>query len=121
MRTRVHKVRYVLYHHDTSEELLVREFAIGSAPPVPRDGDFIAIGGVLDTTYKVLQVTHYFESPHEVAIVVSDNALTPMVAEETSPQVPYQVPRDAQGNCAYCHDEECYGGVDCNFYDGSLG
>lgn len=95
-----------------------------SWPPVPRKGEFVGIGE--EIFLVVTAPVHYFETYHEVALVVRratlQEALEPSPETAPTPEATAATtPLDGNGNCAYCGDPDCLGGEECNFYDGSLG
>lgn len=133
-RTRIERTiekTKVVYSFYVGRDLL---FMIGPSrgtfmPPYPSEGEFVMFDEI---HYRVLSVTFYYEDEIEIAINLEkvghweerkeDEEVEESVAsEEQKEPVVYQVPLDAQGNCAYCHDSQCPGGKSCDFWDGSFG
>jgi hypothetical protein len=89
-------------------------------PPIPRKEEKV----VLDNkVYVVVETpTHYFETVHEVGFVVQealgDNLEPAETPKKSASSVATRKPKVSL--CKYCRDEDCPGGEDCNFYDGSL-
>lgn len=128
-KTKISSISFVFYSRENpGVELQRATYSPSVTPPVPSEGDAVCFQGKPDLAFLVDEVVHYYEGKTvEIAILVrqahleEDPEPEPQEEEKTGESSsPSGVPLDAQGNCAYCHDPDCVGGEDCNFYDGSL-
>lgn len=87
---------------------------------LPRIGDVLSLQGYEESYFVVDQVIHRIntgDSKFEIEVILKtweDYEVSDPSLDEIDE---YEPPVDDEGNCGYCHDPECPGGRDCNWYD----